>query len=175
MRHRAERHGRGVGLRSGRADGDPQRDPARRKAGCRYRSASGATIDGGGGRRHHDISRKTAPSSAAGQADPVRGGVARLDYSQAHRQCLLKGQTRPSDGRGANDRYRAVSESLSANSHASVQRRIPELQTVARMWCSAPTGSRACGYCMRSNKDTAGRILQLADHRSGAHRKITKY
>ena len=54
MRHRAERYGRGMGLRSGRTNGDPQRDPARRKAGHRHRPASRAAVDGGGGRRNHD-------------------------------------------------------------------------------------------------------------------------
>ena len=66
MRHPADRHGRGLGLRPGRADDDPQRHPARREAGHRDRPAARAAVHGRGGRRdHRSISRRKASSSAS--------------------------------------------------------------------------------------------------------------
>ena len=64
MRHRADRHGRDLGLRPGRPDGDPQRDPAGRETGRRDRPRSRTPVDGRGRRRdHRSISRRKASSS----------------------------------------------------------------------------------------------------------------
>ena len=54
MRHRADRHRRHLGLRPGRPDDDPQRDPARGQRGHRDRPSARAAVDGGSRRRHDD-------------------------------------------------------------------------------------------------------------------------
>ena len=73
MRHRADRHGRDLGLRSGRPDGDPQRDAARRQAGGRDRPPAGAAQHGGGRRRNHHQLRRGKRRRAAERADRRQG------------------------------------------------------------------------------------------------------
>ena len=73
MRHPADRYGRGVGLRPGRADGDPQRDPVGREAGHRDRPAARAPVDGRGGRRDHDQFRGGKHRRAPQRADRRQG------------------------------------------------------------------------------------------------------
>ena len=59
------RHGRDLGLRTGRPDGDPQRRAARRQAGRRDRPGARAPRHGASGRRDHDrLRRRRAWSSA---------------------------------------------------------------------------------------------------------------
>ena len=73
VRHPADRHGRDLGLRPGRPDGDPQRHPARREAGRRHRPPAGAPRHGGGGRRHHHQLRRGERRRAAERADRRQG------------------------------------------------------------------------------------------------------
>ena len=65
MRHPADRHGRGLGLRPGRPVRDPQRHPARREAGHRDRPRARAPCDGRGRRRRYDQLRRGRASSSA--------------------------------------------------------------------------------------------------------------
>ena len=73
MRHRADRYGRDLGRRAGRADRDPQRHPARREAGDRDRPLARAAQHGEGGRGHHDQFRGGERRRTAQRADPRQG------------------------------------------------------------------------------------------------------
>ena len=65
MRHRADRHGRDLGLRACRPDDDPQRRPARREAGDRHRPRARAPRHGEGRRRdRRSTSTRRASSNA---------------------------------------------------------------------------------------------------------------
>ena len=52
LRHRADRHGRDLGVRAGGADGDPKRNPPGRQPSDRDRLPARAPQHGGGRRRH---------------------------------------------------------------------------------------------------------------------------